>query len=245
MKGARGATQSLPTLASNPTRVLQNWTPIVHTRRTCSFLAADAAGGPRAGGTPFTLLAGRPRVLWVPATVLWVQAHSTVAPGPQYSGAAKVTRPRPTLTSNAATVLAGGIQISRTRPTGNFLAEHVASRSPLANGQLDSALSAPVWLPQYCGSVSFRQSLMYHALAGPAAEGRRVGPSQACPRVELFDLKCTPLHTTSKYPVREVSGCKSTFHVESEPPPLRGTPQRGCPGASSCPSLGYLHMVDS
>ena len=175
------------------------------------------------------MLASGPRVLWVPATVLWVLAHSTVAGGPQYSGAAKVTRPRPTLTSNAARVLAVGIQISRTQPTGNFLAEYVASRSPPANELLDSSLSAPVWLPQYCGSVSCRQSLMYHALAGPAAEGRRVGPSQACPRVELFDLKCTPLNTTSKYPVREFSGCKPTFHVESDPAPPPRHPTAGVP----------------
>ena len=239
MNGARGATQSRPTLAPNSTRVLRNWTPIAHTRRTCSFLAANAAWGRRAGGTPFALLAGRPRVLWVPATVLWVLAHSTVAGGPQYSGAAKVTQPRPTLTPNAATVLAVGIQISRTRPTGNFPAEYVASRSPPANELLDSSLSAPVWLPQYCGSVSFRQSLMYHALAGPAAEGRRVGPSQACPRVELFDLKCTPLNTTSKYPVREFSGCKPTFHVEIDPPSPKPSSSGGALGLPPVPAQGH------
>ena len=223
MNSTWGATQSRPTLAPNSTRVLRNWTPIAHTRRPCSFLAANAAWGPRTGGTSFALLASRPRVLWVPATVLWVLAHSTVARGPQYSGAAKVTRPRPTLTSNAATVLVGGIQISRTRSTGNFLAEYVASRSPPTDGLLDSSLRAPVWLPQYCGSVSFRQSLTHHALAGPAAEAHREGPSQACPRVELFGPKCTPLHTTSRYPVREFSGCTPTFYVESKAPFRRGT----------------------
>ena len=79
MKGTRGATQSRPTLASNPTRVLRNWTPIVHTRRTCSFLAANAAGGPRTGGTRFRAARRQTQSTVGPG-------HSTVGPGPQFCG---------------------------------------------------------------------------------------------------------------------------------------------------------------
>ena len=85
-----------------------------------------------------------------------------MAPGPQYSGATKVTGPVPTLTPDAATVLADGVLILRTWATGNILAEYVASRCPQADRVLDSSLRGPRWVPQYCGSVPFGQSLMHH-----------------------------------------------------------------------------------
>ena len=52
------------------------------------------------------------------------------------------------------------------------------ARKPLLRGCPDYTEGSPG--PQ--GGRGDRQG-------GPAAEGRRVGPSQACPRVELSDLK--------------------------------------------------------
>ena len=65
---------------------------------------------------------------------------------------------------------------------------------------------------------------------GAAAEGRRGGPSQACPRVELFDPKCTPLRSSFKYPIRVCLGAMLHFHAGSDPPPPWGSSRRGVPG---------------
>ena len=70
-------------------------------------------------------------------------------------------------------------------------------------------------------------------IQSPAAEGRWEGPSQACPRVELFDLKCYPLLPFYGHVAAEKSRCLLHSKVGVDPPPweLSQGGSLGTPGA--------------